>query len=65
MFRRVFFLFILAFSSSVFSSTCGANGHGAVGNVGNGFGQNACKLPSGEFINVPWYICELKDGRSI
>lgn len=62
MFRRISFLFILAFSSFIFSSTCYANSNGA---VGNGFGQNTCKLPSGEFINVPWHICELKNGRSI
>ncbi|KLV05900.1 hypothetical protein ABT56_10265 [Photobacterium aquae] len=49
-------LFAALFSSSVLASGGGRNTE---------FGQNACKLPSGEYIFVPWHVCLLKGGRSI
>ncbi|WP_139310461.1 hypothetical protein [Photobacterium proteolyticum] len=29
-----------------------------------GFGQQYCKLPSGERIFVPWHICHAKGGKT-
>jgi len=51
---------LLSLSVSFSASAESANGSQGAG----GFGQQYCKLPSGERIFVPWHICHIKGGKT-
>lgn len=50
-------------SSSAYAKACEAGATNGMGSAG-GYGQTACVLPNRDTIFVPWFVCEMKDGKT-